>query len=136
MSSTFSVSKEMFGIYVICSVLVTIIINSSACMATPLGDDLDGRSNMLQQNQVLHQHNDGENTGHRWVPWHENPLYQRYHAPGTDFSGRSYPVPYGKQDEATTDKESEVRDFFLFLLWRYKALNKNDYGRLITILDG
>ena len=108
MSSKFAVSKEMFGIYVICSVLVTIIINSSACRATPLGDDLDGRSNMLQQNQVLHQHNDGENTGHRWVPWHENPLYQRYHAPGTDFSGRSYPVPYGKQDEATTDKESEV----------------------------
>ena len=108
MSSTFAVRNEMFGVYMICSVLVTMMINCNACMATPLGDDLDGRSSMLQQNQVLHQHNDGENTGHRWVPWHENPLYQRYHAPGTDFSGRSYPAPYGKQEEISTDKESEV----------------------------
>jgi len=50
----------------------------------------------------------GPTGGHRWMPWHENPLYQRYHAPGTDFAGR-YPAA-AKSDnelEATTDTTEE-----------------------------
>jgi hypothetical protein len=79
--------REMSAKLITISVLVSVIINCHACMGTPLGDDTDGQQlNALKLNQASYQ--GGTTAGHRWMPWHENPLYQRYHAPGTDFAGR------------------------------------------------
>ena len=79
--------REMSAKLITISVLVSVIINCHACMGTPLGDDTEGQQlNALKLNQASYQ--GGTTAGHRWMPWHENPLYQRYHAPGTDFAGR------------------------------------------------
>jgi len=78
-----------------CSVLVSIIINCYACKATPLGGSGEGQSNTLKANQASYQ--GGAN---RWMPWHENPLYQRYHSPGSDFAGRGYPIRFSQDDVA------------------------------------
>lgn len=92
--------KEMSVNLMTFSVLVSVIINCHACMGTPLGGDAEGQKlNPLKDNQAAYQ--GGPTGGHRWMPWHENPLYQRYHAPGTDFAGR-YPAA------AKSDNELEV----------------------------
>jgi len=105
MSPNFKNCRKMIGKLMICSVLVSVIINCQACAATPLvGNDVEGQSNPLKSNQASYQGLGGSNSGHQWVPWHENPLYQRYHAPGTDFAGRS---GYADQEDIKIYKGQE-----------------------------
>jgi len=85
----------MFGNLMTCSYLVSIIINCHACLATSLEGNNEGQSNTLKVNQASYQ--GGAN---RWMPWHENPLYQRYHSPGSDFAGRGYPIRFSQDDVA------------------------------------
>ena len=107
MLPNYKMFETMFGKLMTCWVLVSVIINCQACAANPLtGSNVEGQSNSLKTNQAAYQGSNGN-----WMPWHENPLFQRYHAPGTDFSGRiGYPKTDGIiQDEIKNYKATEVR---------------------------
>ena len=112
--------QKMFGKLMTCSVLVSVIINCQACAATPLTEgDVEGQSNSFQSNQASYQGN-GPNSGHQWIPWHENPLYQRYHAPGTDFAGRpGYANHVPDQEDIKNYKGQEVIYKEKVLMWCY-----------------
>ena len=107
MLPNYKIFETMFGKLMTCWVLVSVIINCQACAANPLtGSNVEGQSNSLKTNQAAYQGSNGN-----WMPWHENPLFQRYHAPGTDFSGRiGYPKTDGVlQDDIKNYKATEVR---------------------------
>ena len=107
MLPNYKMFETMFGKLMTCWVLVSVIINCQACAANPLtGSNVEGQSNSLKTNQAAYQGSNGN-----WMPWHENPLFQRYHAPGTDFSGRiGYPKTDGiLQDDIKNYKATEVR---------------------------
>ena len=122
MLPNYKMFETMFGKLMTCWVLVSVIINCQACAANPLtGSNVEGQSNSLKTNQAAYQGSNGN-----WMPWHENPLFQRYHAPGTDFSGRiGYPKTDGiLQDDIKNYKATEVRYRKTLTIKIYSLLNK------------
>jgi len=137
MLPNYKIFETMFGKLMTCWVLVSVIINCQACAANTLpltGTNVEGQSNSLKNNQASFQGANGQ-----WMPWHENPLYQRYHAPGTDFAGRTgYPNPIPDQDdmknfkapEPTNDMSEETAMF------PESGLDLAELEKILTLLNG
>ena len=87
----------MFKQIIICwGFLVSMILNCHAARVAEYSRyNGDEQSNPLKANQA--SYHGGANP---WMPWQENPLYQRYHSPGSDFAGRGSPVRFTDDDVA------------------------------------
>ena len=93
MFNKYTECKNMFGNLITFSVLLSVFINCQACGALPLAGTAEGVTN----------------GGNQWSPSYENPLFRRYHGPGTDFAVRRYPAHFPDQGDIANNDGIEVK---------------------------
>ena len=97
------IETHIWQMLVFC-ILVSVFFKCQACGAVPLVENAEGPLNIPRANQGLQGAN-----GNQWITTYGNPLFRRYHGPGTDFAVRGYPPHFSQQGNALNNENTEVK---------------------------